>query len=171
MHAIAFATKRASHGFLRITRKAFASMGLTAARYDLMTLVLVEQPTVRWRMPTRQSDLWRALGVTPGVVSRMLRGLEARGMVRRERPDGRYDDRRQRHVSLTELGRACLCKVRRWMRRGLPRAVLRAICFGKHDDPDAQLEHMDTLESYLRALRHDFGDRASLYYPWGHPDD
>ena len=171
MHAIAFGTKRALHGFLRITRKALASQGLTAARYDLMTLLLVEQPTVRWGMPKRQSDLWRALGVTPGVVSRMLRGLEERGMVRRERPRERYEDRRQRHVSLTELGRACLCKVRRWMKRGLARIVLHAICFGKHDDVDAQFEHMDTLESYLRVLREHFGDRASLYYPWGHPDD
>jgi len=171
MHAIAFATKRTFQGFLRITRKPLATLGLTAARYDLMTLLLVERPAEFMRMPTRQSQLWRALGVTPGVVSRMLRGLEARGMVRRERPRERYEDRRQRHVSLTELGRACLCKARRWMQRGLARIVLHAICFGKHHDPDAQFEHMDTLEEYLRVLRSHFGDRATLYYPWGHPDD
>jgi hypothetical protein len=30
---------------------------------------------------------------------------------------------------------------------------------------------MDQLEGYLRALRSDCGDTATLYYPWGHPDD
>jgi hypothetical protein len=30
---------------------------------------------------------------------------------------------------------------------------------------------MEWLESYLRVLRRDFGDTATLYYPWGHPDD
>ena len=169
MHAIAFETKRAFHGFLRITRKPFASLGLTAARYDLMTLVLVD----KWAeemSPPRQSELWRALGVTPGVVSRMLRGLEDRGMVTRERPHkGR--DRRQRFVRLTALGKACLFKLRRWMQRGLPRVVLQLICFGKHHDPNERLEHMQALESYLTVLRKDFGDRSSLYYPWGHPDD
>jgi DNA-binding MarR family transcriptional regulator len=170
MHAIAFATKRAFHGFLRITRKPLESVGLTAARYDLMTLVHVDGEYADLMAPRRQSDLWRKLGVTPGVVSRMLRGLEARGMITRRRPEGR-GDRRQRHVTLTALGKACLLKVRRWMRRGLHRIVLRAICFGSHSDPDVQLWNMAELESYLRVLRTDFGDRASLYYPWGHPDD
>jgi hypothetical protein len=30
---------------------------------------------------------------------------------------------------------------------------------------------MDMLESHLHVLRRDFGDTATLYYPWGHPDD
>jgi len=171
MHAIAFASKRTFHGFLRIARKALASVGLTAARYDLMTLLLVERPPAGWVFPTRQSDLWRALGVTPGVVCRMLRRLEELGLVRRNRPAARWEDRRQRHVTLTELGRACLCKVRRWLRRALPPRVLHAVCFGKHDDPDARFENMETLESYLRALRRETGDRATLDYGWGHPDD
>jgi DNA-binding MarR family transcriptional regulator len=171
MHAIAFATKRTFQGFLRITRKPLASLGLTAARYDLMTLLPMERRPGDWTRAKRQSDLWRALGVTPGVVSRMLDGLEERGLVRRARPEWRYEDRRQRYVSLTELGRACLCKVRRWMQRGLARIVLHAICYGKHDDPDVQFQNMDSLESYLSVLRQHFGDRATLYYPWGHPDD
>ena len=37
MNAIAFGTKRAFHGFLRVTRKPFASLGLTAARFDMMS--------------------------------------------------------------------------------------------------------------------------------------
>jgi len=169
MHAIAFATKRAFQGFLHITRKPFASLGLTAARYDLMTLLLAE-PCAEMMAQPRQSELWRALGVTPGVVSRMLRGLEDRGMVTRERPHkGR--DRRQRLVRLTALGKACLFKVRRWMQRGLQRIVVHAICFGKHHDPDQRFENMEMLESYLAVLREHFGDRASLYYSWGHPDD
>jgi hypothetical protein len=34
MNAIAFGTKRAFHSFLRVTRRGFASVGLTAARFD-----------------------------------------------------------------------------------------------------------------------------------------
>jgi hypothetical protein len=49
--------------------------------------------------------------------------------------------------------------------------VCAAICFGKHRDPDQRLNHLATLESYLSALRTHFGDGATLYYPWGHPDD
>ena len=169
MHAIAFGTKRTFHGFLRVTRRAFASVALTAARYDLMSLLSLQAP--EWpSCATRQSNLWRMLGVTPGVVSRMLRALEALGMVRRERPD-RRGDRRQRLVSITALGRTCLTRVRRWMQRGLHRAVLHAICFGKHRDPDVCFESMCDLESFLNELRRHFGDRASLYFSWGHPDD
>jgi hypothetical protein len=42
---------------------------------------------------------------------------------------------------------------------------------GKHRDPNQRFIHMEWLESYLRVLRRDFGDTATLYYPWGHPDD
>jgi hypothetical protein len=30
---------------------------------------------------------------------------------------------------------------------------------------------MANLESFLHVLRRDFGDTATLYYAWGHPDD
>ncbi len=30
---------------------------------------------------------------------------------------------------------------------------------------------MATLEQYLDGMRRHYGDMASLYYPWRHPDD
>jgi hypothetical protein len=36
MNAITFATKRAYHAFLRLTRRGLAAVGLTAARFDML---------------------------------------------------------------------------------------------------------------------------------------
>ena len=102
MHAIAFGTKRAFHGFLRVTRKPLAAVGLTAARFDMMCAI--------WK-PTEigddlddfeeisQRELRDALGVSASVVSRMVRALEALGWVVRERM---YGDRRQWSIELTQ---------------------------------------------------------------------
>jgi DNA-binding MarR family transcriptional regulator len=165
MNAIAFGTKRAFHGFLRVTRRALASIGLTAARFDLMQPLLAQQGQRAYSL--RQSDLRRKLGVTAGVVSRMLRALEVLGLVERQKG---YD-RRQREVTLTARGIECLRRARRLLIRGVQRIVLDAICFSGRRDPWQQFVHMETLESYLKELRRHFGDRATLYYPWGHPDD
>jgi DNA-binding MarR family transcriptional regulator len=164
MNAIAFGTKRTFHGFLRVTRKALASVGLTAARFDLMQPLLATYGGAVYSV--RQSKLRRELGVTAGVVSRMLRALEALGLVERTRD---YD-RRQRIVTLTARGKDCLRRARRLLLRGVQRIVCDAICFGRSRDPQWYID-MDALEGYLQALRRDFGDTATLYYPWGHPDD
>ena len=170
MHAIVFGTKRAFHGALRATRKPLHSMGLTAARFDMLSALLshagVENP--RW-MSMHQSELRRLLGVTASVVSRMLKSLERLGLVTRRRPE--YGDRRQRIVSLTERGRACIRDARQMLLRPLRRLVCIAICCGRHRDASSRLIHLDRLEGYLLALRKHFGDGATLYYPWGHPDD
>ncbi|HEY8039153.1 MAG TPA: MarR family transcriptional regulator [Polyangiaceae bacterium] len=170
MNAIAFGTKRAFHGFLHITRKALQSVGLTAARFDMMC-ALLDDPRQRHAMVTfsmRQSVLRRALGVSASVVSRMLRALETLGWVVRRRA---REDRRQYDVSLTESGDQCIRMARRLLLRGVQRLVYQCICMGKHRDPNQRFIHMEWLESYLRVLRRDFGDTATLYYPWGHPDD
>ena len=117
----------------------------------------------------RQSALRRMLGVTGSVVSRMLKSLEGLGLVVRRRP--RYGDRRQREVSLTERGLACIRNARQALLRAMKRLVCMAICFGGHSNADRRFEHMATLESYLSAMRRQFGDGATLYYSWGHPDD
>jgi DNA-binding MarR family transcriptional regulator len=168
MHAIAFGMKRAFHGFLRVTRKPLGAVGLTAARFDMMCAI--EEPTayVEDVFPISQKELRKALGVSASVVSRMVRALEALGWVMRERMEG---DRRQWWIELTEAGRALIRQVRRWLVRGMHRVVLHAICFGEHRDADAQFRNMDRLEGYLRVLRRECADRATLYYPWGHPDD
>jgi DNA-binding MarR family transcriptional regulator len=170
MHAIVFGTKRAFHGALRVVRKPLHSMGLTAARFDLMSaLACHDEIDRKYGLPLLQSTLRRALGVSASVVSRMLQSLEALGLIVRERPE--FGDRRQREVSLTERGLACIREARRALLRAVGRLVCTAICFGKHRDRDQRFIHLATLESYLSALRNEFGDRATLYYPWGHPDD
>src|SRR4029077_5764769 len=100
MHAIVFGTKRAFHGALRVTRKPLLSLGLTAARFDLLSALRTRAPVeTACGAMVLQSELRR-------MVSRMLRSLEALGLVTRSRPQ--YVDRRQRVVSLTERGRACI---------------------------------------------------------------
>ena len=167
MNAITFGTKRAFHGFLRVTRKPLLGMGLTAARFDLLS-VLVNSRRGYGIPGMRQSDIRRSLGVTAPVVTRMLRALEGLGLVERWREQR---DRRQIRVALTEAGERCILWARKVMLRAMRRMVYVAICFGRHRNADARFQHMETIESYLRALRKQFGDTARLYYPWGHPDD
>jgi DNA-binding MarR family transcriptional regulator len=146
------------------------SLGLTAARFDMLCALLHDGGYDRYpHYEIRQSDLRRELGVTAPVVSRMLRSLEELGWVTRSRR--RDDDRRQRWVKLTDRGKEIIYKARRWIVRGVQQLVYVATCFGKHRDPNKRLVHMSQLESYLDGLRSDFGDIATLYYPWGHPDD
>jgi DNA-binding MarR family transcriptional regulator len=98
----------------------------------------------------------------------MLRALQALGLVHRRRD---YWDRRQICVALTEEGKLCIQRASKVMLPAVKKMVYRAICFGRHRSADARFRNMDTLESYLNVLRARFGDRARLYYPWGHPDD
>jgi DNA-binding MarR family transcriptional regulator len=167
LNAIFFASKRAFHGVLRVTRRPLGSFGLTAARFDLM-FALLRREGERGGGSTRQSDLRRTLGVTASVVSRMLQSLEALGWVQRSRP---VDDRRQREVTLTESGRGRIRTAYKTLVRATQRVVHEAICFGAHRNPNARFRHMMTLEGYLDAVRDYCGDIASLYYAWGHPDD
>jgi DNA-binding MarR family transcriptional regulator len=167
MNAIFFASKRAFHGVLRVTRRPLGSLGLTAARFDLM-FALLRRDTAEVCGSIRQSDLRRTLGVSPSVVSRMLRSLEALGWVRRTRS---LLDRRQRDVTLTEPGRGRIRTAYKTLFRAAQRLVDRAICFGAHRNRNDRFWHMATLEGYLNTMRRHCGDVASLYYPWGHPDD
>jgi len=169
MNAITFGAKRAFHGFLRMTKRPLLGMGLTAARFDMLS-VLVKAGRPDGRLSgVRQSDIRRILGVTAPVVTRMLRALEALGLVQRWRE--LLWDRRQIRVALTEAGERCILWARRVMLRAMRRVVYEAICFGQARNRDKRLQHMAMLESYLGALRERFGDTARLYYAWGHPDD
>src|SRR4029077_11360184 len=57
---------------------------------------------VRHDRPTA-SEIARELSLDPGYLSRMLRGFQRRGLLRREPLAG---DARQRHLSLTPAGQA-----------------------------------------------------------------
>jgi DNA-binding MarR family transcriptional regulator len=167
MNAIAFATKRAFHGFLRVTRKPLASMGLTAARFDLLAVLYKHRDFEGTSYGMFQSEIHRELGVTAPVVTRMLQALEAAGWVIRRRVES---DRRQLWVKLTGDGMARIGAVYRVMTRAVLRWVYAAICAARGRRRDEWFLDMDCLEGYLRALRREFGDGATLTYPWGHPD-
>ena len=171
MNEIALGVKRAHHGFLRITRRRLASVGLTAARFDMLYAVRKHGWAFRRedRVKILQSDLRRALGVTATVVSRMVRALETLGLVVRHRDT--YGDRRQILVTLTKRGLEALERAGRLLLKGVQHIVYKVICYGDHRDPHARFVAMETLESYLHALRQRFRDTATLYYHWGHPDD
>jgi DNA-binding MarR family transcriptional regulator len=73
-----------------------AREGLTASRAHLL-IVVAE------RGPSSQRDLAEWIGVTPRTITALVDGLESTGFVTRE-PDPR--DRRTRHVTMTEQGKA-----------------------------------------------------------------
>jgi DNA-binding MarR family transcriptional regulator len=168
MNAITFGTKRAFQGFVRAMRKPLMEFGLTAARFDLLSAIFTTERDNRSSAGVRQSELRKMLGVTAPVVTRMLRALKALGWVQRWRD---YFDRRQIRVALTKEGEQCIRRARKVMLPLVKTIVYRAICFGEHRSADARFRHMDNLESYLNGLREWFGDKARLYYAWGHPDD
>src|SRR5579863_9779963 len=131
MNAITFATKRAFHGFLRVTRKPLHSLspGLTAARFDMLYVLLTGGGTkFFFHGRTQQREVQRALGVSAPVVSRMLRSLEQIGWVIRKRSE---TDRRQREVTLTQAGMACIREAYAVFKRAARRLVYLAICFGR----------------------------------------
>ena len=172
MHAVFFGLKRAWHGTLRVTRRALAALGLTAARFDLLYALDQLAPYAY-----DQRKLRKTLGVNRTTISRMLGSLENLGLVTRGPCLG---DRRTRSVKLTDQGRRRLrVAVRRLVRSGAAQLALDSAIAGlpnsaspgsRWNDDFACLVACDVLESFLSALRHAFGDLASLHYSW-HPDD
>ena len=165
MHAIFFGLKRAFHGTLRVSRHALGTLGLTAARFDLLYGLYKEGDWGnRW-----QSHLRKKLGVSAQVVSRMLASLEVLGVVTRVRDS---IDRRQRVVRLTTEGRRRIrLAIRRMIGWGQVKlAVDVALGGDRWFDWTHVLVATDTFESGLRAVRSCYRDTATLYYPW-HPDD
>jgi DNA-binding MarR family transcriptional regulator len=163
MNAIYFGCKRAFHGCLRVTRPWFKNLGLTAARFDMLTAIR-EHP-----YSALQSSLRRVLGVTAPTVSRMLRSLEKLGLIERTRCEV---DRRQRQVTLTAAGLKSLRRATAaFIGSGATQLAVDCALAGEHfyDESRCMVE-MDNAESVLVRLRDAFRDFATLYYPW-HPDD
>jgi DNA-binding MarR family transcriptional regulator len=162
MNQIFFGLKRAHHGVLRITRSALAKLGLTAARFDLLYVVHRQQDVT-------QRELRGELGVSTATVSRMLKSLEAIGLLRRQRADW---DRRQRLVRLTEAGGRCIrSAIRHFIKWGAAQLIVdSALCPETWTDDAACLTAMDAFDGYLSNIREAYGDVAALYYRWD-PDD
>jgi DNA-binding MarR family transcriptional regulator len=143
-------------------------MGLTAARFDLLYL-LAEG---RRKSPRRQRALVKNLGVTPPVVSRMLKSLRELGLVNRER-DG--VDRRGWLVSLTAEGRRRILRaIYVFIRRKHAwKHVQQGLCSALPDGDereDTAFWLMCSFEELLDRWREGMCAGGALYYPW-HPDD
>ncbi len=156
MDPIFFTIKRAYYATLRLTRRALAAMGLTAARFDLLDAL--------YRLGTGavnlQSNLRRGLGVARSTISRMLGSLEQLGLVTRRR------DGRECIVALTPEGR-------RLIRRAFYGLVLvghvglvldSALTPSKRGwpVPEACARAREHLKTLCMRIRVGFGDQASL---------
>ncbi|MDP9149898.1 MAG: MarR family winged helix-turn-helix transcriptional regulator [Myxococcota bacterium] len=163
MNAIFFGAKRAFQASLRIMRPWFSRLGLTAARFDMLTAI--------WRHPCGvfQRELRKMLGVTAPTISRMLRSLEDLGLIRRERG---MRDRRLRHIALTDAGLALIVRATYvFIDSGAAQlAVDCALTNDRAHDVSRCFVEMEHAEAMLAALRAGFRDIARLHYPW-HPDD
>ncbi len=95
MHPIFHSIKRVHLRTQYVMGQMAGDLGLTPARFDMLTAIRNAGPGIA------QCTLRRVLAVSAAVVSRMLRALEERGLVRRE--PHRYD-RRTRWVTLTYSG-------------------------------------------------------------------
>ncbi len=156
MDPVFFTIKRAYYATLRLTRRALAAMGLTAARFDLLDALY----KVGTRTVTLQSQLRRALGVARSTISVMMRSLERIGLVTRRR------DGRDVVVALTPEGR-------RRIRRAYYGLVLvghvgfaldGALAPGERRWPDARrcASARRHLEALCMRIRLGFGDEATL---------
>jgi DNA-binding MarR family transcriptional regulator len=159
MHKVFFGLKRAYHGTLRITRRALTQLGLTAARFDLLYILVTEEGE-----ELVQADIRRGLGVAASTVSRMLASLEALSLVRRRRS---VEDRRNVIVSLTKAGRRCIRMAARvFVRRGYAElAVDSALSPDDWHDEMAAFMARARCENTLRSLSEAYGDVATLNYP------
>jgi DNA-binding MarR family transcriptional regulator len=173
MNAIFFGLKRALHGTLRLTRRALARLGLTAARFDMLYALPHRPPSGRRsRNGMRQSTLRRQLGVSRPTVSRMLGSLEELGLVARKRD---FFDRRQIFVELTDAGRALIREaIQVFIRSGYIQLALDTALCSEPGAPERSQWHdgaacliaRDTVDGLLDKVRREFGDFARLSYPW-----
>ncbi|HSY24738.1 MAG TPA: MarR family transcriptional regulator [Polyangiaceae bacterium] len=161
MHPVFFGLKRAYYATIGLTRRTLRTMGLTAARMDMLYAI-----HKKGRYSMLQRDLWRTLGVCPSVVSRMLKRLEDMGYVER---DVVTNDTRKRVVRLTTHGRARILRaIRQFIGWGYAQLALHSVL-----EPQAWHSAWRTHVAvsrgveFLRLIRVGFGDRGWLIYPDG----
>jgi DNA-binding MarR family transcriptional regulator len=165
MNAVFFGCKRAFHACMRIARQGLRGLGLTPARFDMLTAIGVDS-----HYSCTQRELRGELGVSAPTVSRMVRSLEKLGLVERRRLE--RGDRRQYSIKLTDWGLKCMRRATRLLRGtgAIQLAVDCALTDNRPYNGDLCFERMDLAETLFNRLRRTFGDVARLAYPW-HPDD
>jgi DNA-binding MarR family transcriptional regulator len=162
MNVLFFSVKRAYHGTLRVFRRALAQLGLTAARFDLLYILLKERSLL-------QRELQRALGVAAPTVSRMLGSLEELGLVSREIDE---DDCRRRYVDLTKEGRRSVIRAARALiHSGLVDLTIDTALSPFFHDPVVCQEARNECLRPLRLLRYAYRDVATSAYPYAHGEE
>jgi DNA-binding MarR family transcriptional regulator len=163
MHAIQYRLKRSYWSALKTLNALLEEFSLTGARFDLLTLA-------RRPYGQLQSVLWKQLGVSRSVVCRILQKLEKLGWVRRWKPD---EDRRQRMVQLTKLGREVFERAR----DDHPLNQKVELAWDSAVDPTCfflrewREEVFSRLQGWLDSIRHSFRDRAYVPYEWSDEED
>ena len=172
MHAILFGMKRAFQASLRVMRRPLEPFGLTSARFDMLWCIL-QSDAQDDAYPLYQSEVRKRLGVTAATVTRMMKSLEALGLVRRKRD---FFDRRQIVVSLTRDG---LDRVRaayaHFVERKAAERVVRSALGDEQPirerpfdersfDEQPPSDAVGRLGDLLDRIRKGFGDRADLHY-------
>jgi DNA-binding MarR family transcriptional regulator len=163
MNVLFFSLKRAFHGTLRVFRRELSRLGLTAARFDLLYIVLKEKGLL-------QRELQRALGVAASTVSRMLGSLEELGLIVREVAE---DDGRQRYVMLTEAGRQSVLRAARSLIHSgvVDLTIDSALSPALWHDPVVRWRARHECLRPLDLLRRAFRDLATPEYPFAHCAD
>jgi DNA-binding MarR family transcriptional regulator len=98
MHPVSFAFKRGHIRAVVAHRELLKELEITPARFDALYIV-------RWHGGSCfQSDIWRELDLHPSTISRMLKSMEAKGLVARKRNAGQAMDCREVCITLTRKG-------------------------------------------------------------------
>lgn len=97
--AATIAAQRLARLLARVAAEALAPLGLTPAEFELLSALRAHAPPHRLT-PTA---LYDAMLISSGGLTKLLKGLEGRGLVARPSSE---TDRRSRPVALTEEGRA-----------------------------------------------------------------
>jgi DNA-binding MarR family transcriptional regulator len=167
MHQIFFLLKRSYWGIQNRLRSPLKDdFEITPARVDM--LFAIEKS--RYALPEKeQRRLTKKLGVTRSVVSRMLRAMERRGWIRREK--AKYD-RRMWLVSITETGQELLDRVmRRFVKSGRVAHWVYVALLYEWRNRTLRFWRLLHFEGELDRFREKFNGGGTLYYPFGHPDD
>ena len=127
---LCFAVYAAGHAFTRFYKPRLDALGLTYPQY-LVFLVLWEQDGLTVKA------LGEKLFLDSGTITPLVKRLEARGLLRRQRDD---EDERQVRISLTPEGRALRAKA-----LAVPLAVGKAL--------GGQAEEAAELRRSLQLLR------------------
>jgi DNA-binding MarR family transcriptional regulator len=131
---VCFALAVASRDVVALYRPLLAPLGVTHPQY-LVMLALWEQA------PLRVADLAARLSLDPATLSPLLKRLEARGLVRRDRDT---QDERALAVALTPAGVSARAQA-----EGIPAAIMQRLGMGV-----AELEQLrDSLTRVIDAAR------------------